>query len=171
MHLFRESPEYTYSTNEKHVRFLLEDSDELALLNDDGLPSSAPFNAVTNYDHSNTSISHKQSTNKSIPKTPYGHGFSLLLVADIESLPPETPNGHVDKDTISIQKLLQLSSTETPIIGHGGNNKQLLDRFCFSWYGFSQSTACNVTRFGECSSTLLDKLWYTYSYIYSNCRQ
>ena len=31
---------------------------------------------------------------------------------------------------------------------------------------FSQSTACIATRFGECSSTLLDKLWYTYSYIY-----
>ena len=31
---------------------------------------------------------------------------------------------------------------------------------------FSQSIACIATRFGECSSTSLDKLWYTYSYIY-----
>ena len=31
---------------------------------------------------------------------------------------------------------------------------------------FSQSTACIASRFGECSSTMLHKLWYTYSYIY-----
>ena len=31
---------------------------------------------------------------------------------------------------------------------------------------FSQSTTCIITRRGECSSTLLHKLWYTYSYIY-----
>ena len=31
---------------------------------------------------------------------------------------------------------------------------------------FSQSTACITTRFGECSTTLLEKLWYLYSYIY-----
>jgi len=31
---------------------------------------------------------------------------------------------------------------------------------------FSQSTACNAIRFGECSSTSLDRLWYLYSYIY-----
>ena len=31
---------------------------------------------------------------------------------------------------------------------------------------FSQSIACIATRFRECGSTLLDKLWYTYSYIY-----
>ena len=30
---------------------------------------------------------------------------------------------------------------------------------------FSQSVACIATRFEECSSTLLDKLWYLYSYI------
>ena len=33
---------------------------------------------------------------------------------------------------------------------------------------FSQPIVCIVTRFGECSSTLLDKLWYTYSYIYKH---
>ena len=37
----------------------------------------------------------------------------------------------------------------------------------YSYFGdFSQFTACNAIRFGECSSTSLDKLWYAYSYIY-----
>ena len=41
-----------------------------------------------------------------------------------------------------------------------------LNRLC-SYFGcFSQSIACIVTRFGECSTTSLDKLWYLYSYIY-----
>ena len=31
---------------------------------------------------------------------------------------------------------------------------------------FFQSAACIATRFGECSTTLLDRLWYLYSYIY-----
>ena len=31
---------------------------------------------------------------------------------------------------------------------------------------FSQSIACKATRFRECSSTSLDRLWYLYSYIY-----
>ena len=42
----------------------------------------------------------------------------------------------------------------------------LLNRICSYFGDFSQSTACNATRFEEFSSTLLDKLWYTYSYIY-----
>ena len=62
--------------------FQIEDSNERSLLYDDGLPSSAPSNAVANYDYSNTSISHKQSTNKSILETPKRHGFYLLFVAD-----------------------------------------------------------------------------------------
>ena len=52
-----------------------------------------------NYNHYNTSISHKQSTS---------------FIADTESLSPEIPSGHVDNDTISIQKLLYLLPTETP---------------------------------------------------------
>ena len=33
--------------------------------------------------------------------------------------------------------------------------------------GFSQSNACIATRFEECSLTMLDRLWYLYSYIYN----
>ena len=44
--------------------------------------------------------------------------------------------------------------------------RQALDIFQYYFHGFSLSTACIATRFGECSSTLLDKLWYLYSYIY-----
>ena len=41
-----------------------------------------------------------------------------------------------------------------------------LDLMYFYVGYFSQSNACIATRFRECSSTLLHKLWYTYSYIY-----
>ena len=34
----------------------------------------------------------------------------------------------------------------------------------FSW--LSQSTVCIATRFGKCTLTFLDKLWYLYTYIY-----
>ena len=41
-----------------------------------------------------------------------------------------------------------------------------LDWLC-SYFGcYSQSIACIATRFGECSTTSLDRLWYLYSYIY-----
>ena len=47
------------------------------------------------------------------------------------------------------------------------NPLQLLNQICSYFDGcFSQSTACITTRFGECSSILLHKLWYIYSYIY-----
>ena len=42
----------------------------------------------------------------------------------------------------------------------------LLDWIYYYFGDFSQSTACISTRFRESSSTLLDKFWYTYSYIY-----
>ena len=41
-----------------------------------------------------------------------------------------------------------------------------LTRIYFYFGNFSQSIACIATRFGECSLTLLHKLWYFYSYIY-----
>ena len=41
-----------------------------------------------------------------------------------------------------------------------------LNWICSYFGNFSQSTTCIATRFGEYSFTLLDKLWYTYSYIY-----
>ena len=50
--------------------------------------------------------------------------------------------------------------------GHNSNNLQLLIQVYFSFGDFSQSITCITTRFGECSSILLDKLWYNYSYIY-----
>ena len=41
-----------------------------------------------------------------------------------------------------------------------------LNRIYYYSEGCSQSMACIVNRFGECCLTLLNKLWYTYSYIY-----
>mmetsp|Transcript_32062 Transcript_32062/g.32470 ORF Transcript_32062/g.32470 Transcript_32062/m.32470 type:complete len:177 (-) Transcript_32062:648-1178(-) len=41
-----------------------------------------------------------------------------------------------------------------------------LNWMCSYFGNFSQSTACIATRFGECSCSLLDRLWYLYSYIY-----
>mmetsp|Transcript_33704 Transcript_33704/g.37675 ORF Transcript_33704/g.37675 Transcript_33704/m.37675 type:complete len:191 (-) Transcript_33704:468-1040(-) len=41
-----------------------------------------------------------------------------------------------------------------------------LNWMCSSFGNFSQPTACIATRFGECSCSLLDRLWYLYSYIY-----
>ena len=43
---------------------------------------------------------------------------------------------------------------------------RLLNQLYSKFGCFSQSTACIPTRFGECSLTLLDMIWYTYSYIY-----
>ena len=52
------------------------------------------------------------------------------------------------------------------LVGRIDSQLPLLNWICSYFGNFSQSTACNATRFGECSSTLLDRLWYTYSYIY-----
>ena len=70
-------------------------------------------------------------------------------------------------DIISIQQLLHLLPAEGDIPNK--NNQRSLDQLCFSFDDFSQSTACIITRFRECSSTLLDKRWYLYSYMYCCC--
>ena len=81
--------------------FQLEDSYERSWLYDDDMPSSTPSNSVANYNHSNTSILHKQSTFKTIKETPTGRFISLPFITDIESVSPDIPTGHVDNNTIS----------------------------------------------------------------------
>ena len=67
----------------------------------------------------------------------------------------------------SLCPLLQRSALDPPLCESGGNSQlPAMNWFCSYFGNFSQSTACNAVGFGECSSTLLDKLWYTYSYIY-----
>ena len=57
---------------------------------------------------------------------------------------------------------------------HGNHLKKMncdsqrpwLDLMYYYIRNFSQSMACIATRFGECSLTMLHKLWYNYTYIY-----
>ena len=67
-----------------------------------------------------------------------------------------TTDGRVN----SLWNLLQRLTVES-------SQLSLLNRICSYLVNFSQSNACTVSRFGECSSTLLEKLWYLYSYIYN----
>ena len=109
-----------------------------------------PSHSVANYDHHNTNISTTRST------------AIGSLCHDTKSLLPELFTGYNDLDLTL--KLLSLLSPEAEPSRH--NNNWLLFQFYFPFDDFSQSTACIANRSGECSSTLLDKLWYTYSYIY-----
>ena len=77
--------------------------------------------------------------------------------------PPTGYNGH---NTTLVQQLLTLLPTLTiPPTGHPGNNKKPLTKVFFSFNDFSQSAACIPTRLRECSSTLLEKLQYLYSFL------
>ena len=90
--------------------------------------------------------------------------ISLSFITLTEFLNTVSPGVHViDNDIISIKQVLHLLPTETFF---SGNNQRLLDQTCFSLDSFSQSTVRIATRFGECSSTLLHKLWHLHSYIY-----
>ena len=114
--------------------------------------NSSPINtspiAVTHYNIQCASILHKQlpTTNNKASTLPKSDGrieslWNLLQRLTDESLLPKS-DGRID--------------TQLP----------LLNFICSYFENFSQSTAYIATRFGECSLTSLDKLWYTYSYIY-----
>jgi len=107
-----------------------------------------PSNAVAIYDHHHTSISNGPSTVISSP-------IAATTLLSIDAI--------VDNERLPLPDLL-LSSMLMPVGPTG--NQRFLDRFYSYFDAFSQSTACIATGFGECSSTLLDKLWYLYSYIY-----
>ena len=47
------------------------------------------------------------------------------------------------------------------------NDLNFNERLTIGEHDFSQSITCIITRFRESRSTLLDKLWYLYSYIYN----
>ena len=63
---------------------------------------------------------------------------------------------------------LQRLSVDSLLPNSGRIDTQLpsMNWVCSYFEGFSQTTACTATSFWECSSTLLDRLWYLYSYIY-----
>ena len=121
-------------------------------LEDGNLQLLLSSNAVANYNIQRDSILCHQSPTR--PLTP-NNKASLLPV--------------YGRDTHkSLCPLLQRSTVEPLLPVYGRLDLQLtpLTWIC-SYFGYcSQSTTCNATRFGECSSTLLDKLWYTYSCIY-----
>ena len=110
-----------------------------------------PSIAVANYDNQYTSM-YRQLL---ITLTPVNHIVHLkdeLEYRDFESIQPLLNYYHNN----------HLKEELTPC-----DIKQPLLYWIYYYFGdFSQSTACNAIRFGECSLTSLDKLWYTYSYIY-----
>ena len=69
----------------------------------------------------------------------------------------------------SLPSLIHRSTVEPLLPVYGRIDSQLspMSWSCSCFDDFSQSTACIATRFGECSSTMLHKLWYLYSYIYN----
>ena len=114
--------------------------------------------AITHYNNQHTSILHKQS--------PIAVSTLLKLVGRFDTQLSTTNNkaslllesvGRIDSFWI----LLQRSSVEPLLpksIGRTGFQLSLLNRICSYFGSFSQSTACNATRFGDCSYTLLDRL-------------
>ena len=112
-------------------------------------PTDTPSIAVSTYDHRITNISNEHST------------VIDLLITDTKLFSHTLQKRFVrsDNDLNLTQQLLVLTSQ------FDGNLRSLIQVY-FSFDDFSQSTACNATRFGECSSTLLNRLWYLYSYIY-----
>ena len=121
--------------------------------------------AITHYNIEHTSILHKQSpiTASTFPQK-YGRiDFQQPITNNKASTLPKS------RRVRSLWNLLQCSTIE-PLFPqkYGRIDSQLPSlNWIFSYFGnFSQSTTCIATIFGECSSTLLDKLWYTYSYIY-----
>ena len=110
--------------------------------------------AITNYNNQCTSILHKLSTivasmlPKSIVQLLSTNNKSSLLPKSLERIG-------------SLCHLLQRSSVEPllpKLLGIYGSQLPLLNRICSYFSNFSQSAACNATAFGECSSTLLDRL-------------
>ena len=98
---------------------------------------------------------------------------SILLCHQLptQSLTPPNNEASMLPDYGRVELLFSLlyRSTVGPLIpDYGRIDSQLtpMNWICSYFGDCSQSTICNATRFGECSSTLLDKLWYTYSYIY-----
>ena len=122
-----------------------------------------PSIAVANYNVQHTVIS-----NKHLPIDPllpaYGRIVSQPTSTDKKvSILPNT-FGRFE----SLLNLLQRSTVDPFLPAYGRLDPQLtsLNQIYHYFGNFSQSTACNAIRFGECSLTSLDKLWYTYAYIY-----
>ena len=106
--------------------------------------SLSPSNSVANYNIQRNNILDIDTNNEASTLPDYGR---------VESLCP----------------LLQRLTVESLLPDYGGIDSQLppLNWICSYFGDFSQCTACSATRFRECSSTLLDKLWYLYLYIYN----
>ena len=150
---------YYYQQMKSTCSFQLEDSVERSSLNDDGLPSSAPSNAVANYNHIQPNLlSHERSriVNESLFTDTYT--FSSMVRYTVHS--DNALDSLNNTDSSSVVVLVQYTV-------HSEYDLDFDERSTFGVEDFSQSFACIATRFGECSSTLLDKLWYLYLYIYS----
>ena len=114
--------------------------------------SLIPSNSVGNYNNQQQqSISNECST------------VDSSLIPDTYSLSTESYCGHDD----TVLNLIVDSSFNDHFLSPKSLCDRSLTQIYFGFDYFSQSTACIATRFGECSSTLLDKLWYLYLYIYS----
>ena len=114
------------------------------------------------YEYSSTDTSSIAITNYNF------HPISTLQSAIEDSTLPLPPL------TLKTQRYLLVDSLRFPFqrlsvdpsIFTRGLQLPLMNWGCSYFEGFSQSTACNTIRSGECSSTSLDRLWYLYSYIY-----
>ena len=108
--------------------------------------------ALTNYNFQCTSILQSPSQLKTTNNK------------DVQRSPVAT--GRVD----FLSNLLQRSTVDPlypPEIGGIDSQLPMMNRICSYFEYCSQSTACIATSCGECGLyTSLDKLWYTYSYIY-----
>ena len=116
-----------------------------------------PSNSVGNYNqHHPHLLSNERTT------------VTALLITDTYALSPgaqqqELPSANVfeslnDPSSLLLEGTQHVPSTTLDLEING--------RLAIGFGDYSQPTACIATRFGECSSTSLDKLWYTYSYIY-----
>ena len=114
------------------------------------------------YEYSSTDISSIAITNCNL------HPISKLQSAIEDStlpLPTLTLKNQRSLTDDSLWFPFQRSSVDPSLINRGLQLPSM-NWVCSYFEGFSQSTTCNAIRFGECSLTLLDRLWYLYSYIY-----
>ena len=116
-----------------------------------------PSNSVGNYNHHHPHLLSNERTrivNASLIKDTYA------LLPGVQHTVPSANMFESLNTPISLMLVGQHTVPSATI------DLDFTEQFAIGVGDFSQSIACIATRFGECSSTLLDKLWHTYSYIY-----
>ena len=130
-------------------------------------PIDASSIAVANYNfqHNNISNKHLLIEPSLLATATEGRDVSQPTSIDKEALPQ--PSGCI-KPLLNFHQQLSIEpsllATEVRVV----SQPMLLNQIYHYFGHFSWSTACNMIRFRECSLTLLDKLWYLYSYIYKS---